>query len=884
MENGQGIIRIRGARVHNLKGVDLDLPLKQLICFAGPSGSGKTSLAFHTLHTESKRRFVNSFPNSMRFFTDRPSAVEVDEIYPVLPVFGLPQTNPVMGSRSVVADVMRGTDALQGLYFNYAKEHCPVHGEEIRSVPFHAQLAQTVASLKGEVFHLLVDAELGAALFGESFAPSRSWDVKAKTVRPFEATDTQWEVMRFKRGGEAGAEERNREIVPRLEGRPLALWAEGMKKVLPFRFVSRRRCPSCNYAGKSGLTAGAFSPHTALGACKSCNGYGANLVWDEEKRLDRELSFDEGGVAFLGFGPLDPWREDLRKTMKKRKWPTDVPLKKLPREFFRALEEGDGVWDGFPKVQKYLESKRYKPAVRVFIRKMQREQVCADCRGSRLDRSVDNFLLPWGAGKRALKDLSPLTISEFAALATSGTSADGEHAHKLAGELAHKAVLAKTMGLGHLQMGRKTRSLSAGEYQRLLLLKYLSFQGTDALFVLDEPSLGLGAAEQAMLLAGLREVIAQGNTVVVIDHSEYMQKHADHLVVMGPEAGHRGGRVLYAGPVSGYAFPQVEEIERLPAQPRGEGRELVVRGASAHGLTWPDFSVPLGKLVWAHGPSGSGKTACLVNVLAQHLHKRIHHENLVDVPGTLATIKGASSVSDVVVVDAQLNRFTSRSTVGSLAELAPAVRRHYLKLRVSKAMGLKDGHFSRNSELGMCPRCEGKGELIIDMQYLEDIILPCEDCRGAGMKPVYAEITDGKMTVAEAFNRPIGEVLANVELTPKFRRVWEYLKILNLDYLSLERQVNSLSGGEKQRLYLLCQFLKDMRGTLVVVENLSFGLSPREIVRVGQFLTDLAKLGNTVVVIDSDPLFGKIAQTELVFGESGLTPLTGARALSRRAL
>lgn len=858
-------IRIRGARVHNLKNVDLDLPLRQLICFAGPSGSGKTSLAFHTLLSESRRRFVNSFPNSMKFFADRPSAVDVDEIYPVLPVFGLPQTNPIMGSRSVASDIMRVTEILQGLYFNYSKEYCPTHHEEVQRVPFSAQLGQATEKLKGDVYYLLVGAELGAALFGETFTPTRSWDSKRKTIAAFDAADDHWEVLRFKQSTLPGLDAKYAEVMQKLQGRPMLLWSEGMKKPVAFNYVSQRRCPVCDYAGSLGIRSSSFAPHSALGACKECNGHGANLVFDEEKVFDKDLSFNEDGVALLKFGPLLWWKKELAKVMKKKKWSLDEPLRKLPKEFFKVAEDGDGTWPGFEDVKTYLNSKRYKPAVRVFIRKMQREELCLSCMGSRLDRPVDNFLLSFGEKKFALRDLAQLSIGEFAAVMEQKLPVPEAHAQKLRLDLARKARLADNMGLGHLKLSRKTKSLSAGEYQRLLLLKYLSFEGTDSLFILDEPSLGLGEAEQAVLVQGLREVIAQGNTVLVIDHSEFMQKASDFLVTMGPEAGHNGGQLIYAGATKKYTFAKHDlNFKALPKSEKATDT-ITVSGASAHGLSWPDFTVPTNQVVWVHGPSGSGKTTCLVNIMAQCLYKRIHHENLVDDPGELKSIKGGRAIEDVIVIDANLNRFTSRSTVGSLTDLAPAVRRHFLKLPVCKAMDLKDGHLSRNSDLGMCPRCEGRGHLVIEMQYLEDIILTCEDCNGKGMKPVYANITDGTMTVAEAFNKPLGEVLSHIELTPKFRRTWEYLKILNIEYLSLERPLNTLSGGEKQRLYLLSKLLKKMSGNLLIFENLSFGLSPREIVRVAEFLRDIAALDNTILIIDSDPLFAKLAHSELLF-------------------
>jgi excinuclease ABC subunit A len=866
MSKSNEVIRIRGARVHNLKNVDIDIPLKQLVCFAGPSGSGKTSLAFHTLLNESKRRFVNSFPNSMKFFADRPTAVDVDEIFPVLPVFGLPQINPVMGSRSVVADIMRITENLQSLFFHYSQEFCPTHDLAVKEIGFSSQLEKVSKVKEEEVWHLLIDKEIAQAVFEEGFIPARSYSVKAKLINEFSHTDEFWEVLRFKHSTLSSLDQRNAELIKKIKDKPLKLYKVGIKKLLDFNFQSQKQCPDCDYSGLNQVTVSAFSPHSALGACKACNGYGANLVFDRTKMIDEDLSYTEGGLRFLQFSPLDWYSAQLDRLMKKKKWPVETPLREMPKAFFDVLENGEGEWEGFEEIKNYLNSKRYKPAVRVFLRKMQKEVVCHDCKGSRLDMRVGNFKLK----RLALRDFSEMTLAAFRDSMQELSKSQKDHAQKICVELFEKAKLACEMGLGHLSLERKTRSLSAGEYQRLLLLKYLSFKGTDSLFILDEPSLGLGPHEQDMLILGLRQIIAQGNTVIIIDHSHQMQAASDFLVLMGPESGGAGGEIIKMGTSSDVISKAVKtKIEKK--QTAGPAKKTIkVEKPQIYGHTFSNFEIPLDQLLWVHGDSGSGKTSAVVKILAQHIFKSIHKENLVDEPGTCKKITGHQGIQDVIVIDSNLNRFTSRSSVGTLTDFAPVVRKHFLKLPVAKALGLKDGHLSANSELGMCIKCEGRGHLVIEMQYLEDIILPCDDCKGKKMKPIYAEISDGHMTVAEAFNLPLSQVLSRIDLTPKFKRTWEYLKILNLDYLSLDRPLNSLSGGEKQRLYLLSKLLKNIESSLVVFENLSFGLSEKELIRIGQFLKDLSLRGNTLVVIDSDPIFSKFSDSELIFNKDSI--------------
>lgn len=869
-------IEIRGARVHNLKNVDLDIPLRKLICFAGPSGSGKTSLAFHTLLTESKRRFVNSFPNSMKFFTDRPAAVDVDSIFPVLPVFGLPQINPVMGSRTAVCDVMRLTDSLQNLYFTTSKELCPIHDIELHIRDVGVQLKDQVKNLvPNGVYHILLTPNEFIRVFGEGYIPPRSYSLKRKTVDAFqEEGEDYWEVMRFKFENMDALEKKWQEL--KLSQYPLNYMLVGpeFKKPQLLKFHFEKVCPKCDFESKPVQTVSAFSPYSALGACPNCNGYGANLVYDDKKIIDKDLTIQEGGLKLLNYAPFQDAYESLLKILKKNKIPTDTPIKKLPKEFFDLLDEGQGAYPGYADLKKYLESKKYKPSVRIYIRHMQKEEPCKVCMSTRLNKAVHHYRIFLGGRLWGLQEIMSLTVEDALALFSQKKIKNGAHEERIYRDICEQLKIATDMGLNHLSLLRRAKTLSAGEYQRLLLIKYLSFKGVDSLFVLDEPSLGLGETELTKLLDGLRQIIAQGNTVILIDHSDFMQKNADHLFVMGPGSGKKGGEILYQGQPKDYFLTKDEVkwdtkkvVNQVPTY-------INVVGSEIYGKQYPDFKLPINEMSWVTGPSGSGKTSAIIKVMANSLYKEIYGEWLEDDLFNVKSVKSKSKFEDVIVVSSDLNRFTSRSSIGTITELATVIRKHFLKLPVAKSMNLKEGHLSSNSELGMCPRCEGKGSIIIEMQYLEDIVLECEDCKGLKIKPIYANLSDGKMTVAEAYNLPLGQVLERIDLTPKFRRVWEYLKILNLDYLSLDRGLNSLSGGEKQRIYLLSKLLKNIQNSLIIFENLSFGLSERELKMVGTFLQDLVMINNTVVVIDASDCFKHLATSKLQFTQDRIELLT----------
>lgn len=859
-------IEIKGARVHNLKNIDINIPLHQLVCLSGPSGSGKTSLAFHTLLTESKRRFVNSFPNSLKFFTERPSAVDVDSINPVLPVFGLPQINPIVGSRNVVSDIMKLTDGLQNFFFAAAQELCPKHLEELVISSPSQQLAQ---KSKDGIGHILISKQDYPQVMGEGFLPARGYSEKSQSIVDFSPEDDLWEVMRFKWNNISSIDQKFSELKLLESGVSLYLFSNS--KLERIHFSRHKHCPQCDFESHPVTSANAFSPYSALGACSHCNGYGAKLVYDENKLIDSELTIKEGGLKFLNYSPFHGELEAFHKMAKKEGIPLDVPLKKMPKSFFKLLEEGKGGFCGYGELKAYLESKRYKPSVRIYIRQLQKEEACDVCETTRLNANVFHYFIEVDKSFYSIKEIMKLTVDESFEVFTKvnvDKSQNYSSYSRILNDIVEKLQTARDLGLGHLSLLRKVKSISAGEYQRLLLIKYLSFKGTDSLFILDEPSLGLRHEEIHKLINGLRKILDQGNSVILIDHSELVQNLSDQLIVMGPGSGKEGGEVLYQGsPKDFFKGRAPLEIKRKRKEV-SDLKFIEVKEANIFGKNFTDIKIPLNQLTWIDGPSGVGKTSLFVKVIANEISKKVLGEEIDETPYEIKGLKNYQKIEDVIIVSSDLNRFTSRSTIGSMTELSSVIRKHFLKLPMVKSMNLKEGHLSSNSELGMCPKCEGKGSITIEMQYLEDIVLECEECRGLKIKPIYANLSDGKMTLSEAYSKPISEVLERISLTPKFRRVWEYLKLLNLDYLSLERPLNSLSGGERQRIYLLNKLLKNITNSLIIFENLSFGLSDKELVQIGIFLNDLTEFDNTILVIDTSPTFEKLVQSKLD-GENG---------------
>ncbi len=858
-------IEIRGARVNNLQNVDIDIPLNQLTCILGPSGSGKSSLAFHVLYSESKRRFLNSFPSYLKFFSDRPAPVDVDKIYPVLPVFGLPQINPVIGTRSSVVDVMHLTELLQAHFYHFAKEACPIHKTDFELQTFGHYVSELLAGKADETYHLFIKKADFLEFYENNPFPSRSMkSTRAKSVCDFESEHELWEVVRFKL---KHVSQLDKKVLDYLKnGLDLYLFAPGLKKVQPLTFkTGNYRCPvkGCTEHALINKSMMNFSPYNALGACETCGGFGETLKYDDAKLVDPNKSVSEDGVILLKYKRFQGQKPELIKALKRKNISITEPIKKLKKEFWSILYEGAGNYYGIDELLNYLESKKYKMHVRIFIRNIQKGETCPSCNGTRLKAFANQFFLDEKM-TYSMASLLKFSIEDMQTYLNNCELAQKtKEANKSFKKMKTIVDTAVDIGLGHLFLLRKAKSLSAGEYQRLLLLKYLSYDGTDSLFVFDEPSLGLSEQEQRSLLKAFRNLIKKGNTVILIDHNKFFHLKSDFLIQMGPLAGPLGGNVIFQGERAKFNFEK--SPARLVPIKNKNPKYLTVKGVEVYGKKYSEKKVCLKQINWVKGKSGSGKTSFLIKALADELNYQLEGKRVFPGVAKISKLSGVPKFENVIIVDANLNRYTSRSTVGSMTGLFPVVRKHFLATSMAKALGLTDGHLSYNSHLGQCPKCEGKGVIVTEMQFLEDIVLECEDCNGRKLKPIYADITDGEMTVHQAFSQSLSSTLENIKLTPKFQRIRQYLKILNLDYLSLDRQINSLSGGEKQRIYLLSKLLKDIHSSILFFENISFGLSEHELARICQFLQDLCMKGNTVVIIDQNPVFKQISNYTIDF-------------------
>lgn len=860
-------IKIRGARVHNLKNVDIDIPINQITCLKGPSGSGKSSLAFHTIYSESKRRFLNSMPDSFRFFSDRPLKADVDDIYPVLPVFALAQANPVLSSRSNVMDVMGATEKLQKIFFFEGVQTCSEH-----KIPYEEmELGEIVDGLLGDqvldeklALHFLIKKDDYINLFEGQALPSRSLNEEDFIIQSLKTSDEFFEILRIRYKNLDSLDKRLKEIPEIKNGQKLYIFHEGLKKkLIEFDFSRIKACPTCGEASVDHKLE-YFSPYNALGACDTCSGHGAILVPNEKKIFsDMNLSIEQGAIEIFNYKRIAPYKKHLIADFKAAGVRPYTPLKDLNENAMNILKQGGRNFPGIDGIFAYLERKKYKKHIRILLRRLQTEEKCHECDGSRVCADAANTIIELGGKYFFYKDVLNYTVDElsyFLIDLVKKRKDFNSYVKNLLKTVLSSLKTAHSIGLGNLRLLKKTKKLSPGEYQRLLMVKYLSYEGSGSLFIFDEPSLGLSDQEQAKLFSGIKELRDQGNTVLIVEHSEYFHYQSDMVIEMGEGAGHKGGNVIFTGKVR--KKKQTFHLD-LPKK-RKPNSWIKVKDLIFEDRICKNIKFPIDGISQVIGESSSGKTNFIVNALPTLISDEINHKKSIHDFSAKELILD-DMFEDVIVINSNMGNVTSRSTVGSFLGFSPELRKHFAKLEVSQKLGLEKGHFSTNSDLGKCQTCGGTGKHIVEMVYLEDIELVCEDCKGKGLKPEIANIFDGRLSVWESFSRPMDDVIPFLKLTPKWKRIWDYVKILNLNYLSLNRRLNSLSGGERQRINLLGYLTKQIRGHVLVFENLSFGLSTKELERLCQFLRRLCDTGNTIIIVDNHPIFREISEQVVNF-------------------
>ncbi|MCM2316070.1 MAG: excinuclease ABC subunit UvrA [Thermoanaerobaculia bacterium] len=867
-------IHIRGARTHNLRGIDVEIPHRRLTVITGVSGSGKSSLAFDTLYAEGQRRFVESMSTYVRQFLERMERPDVDEIENILPAIAIEQRNTVKNARSTVATATELADYVR-LFLTWCGETwCPDCNHQVRRESPESVTSRVMTSLDGA--RVIVAAPLFfepdhrdavvAQLAKGGFV--RIWvDGKIEDLTSFDLGDTTFIDVVV---GRLQVKEENRSRVAEAIEQSFSI-ARGLVNVLEdtpkgwesHRFSSRFSCDRCGREFQD-PTPHLFSFNSPLGACESCQGYGRVIGIDLDKVVpDRSLTLDENPIAAWNSEGYQDCYDDLRKAAAKHKVRMTVPVKELTPAEWDVVYAGRGSWYGIKGFFDWLETKKYKIHVRVKLAKFRSYEKCLECEGSRLRREAHNvrfrdqnvvslFSMNVGAARRFWEYL-PLTKQEEAV------------AGHLRREVLNRLVYLDEVGLSYLTLDRQTRTLSGGEAQRINLAAALGSGLTETLYVIDEPTVGLHARDSSRLLTVLHRLRNAGNTVVVVEHDPLVIRGADEIVELGPGAGELGGQLVWTGKPPEWEVRQAADTDDGPPiesmeEPRASrsrrhhdgANSIRILGASGNNLKEIDVEIPLDRLVAVAGVSGSGKSTLIRDCLFNGYQKNFRAVPGLDV-GRFRKIEGVAQIDDIQLVDQSPIGRSTRSNPATYVKAWDEIRQILAETTGAKLNGITPGMFSFNTAGGRCDACEGAGTVVIDMQFLADVEVTCEKCNGRRFGDRVLKVRYKGASADDILRMTIDDAFRFFVDKRKILKRLHALRSVGLGYLRLGQSTASLSGGEAQRLKL-ASFLVGTEKTkarrLFLFDEPTTGLSTKDVRQLLRTFRDLIAHGNSVLVIE----------------------------------
>jgi excinuclease ABC subunit A len=925
----RGMIVIRGARTHNLKNVDLTLPARSLVVMTGVSGSGKSSLAFDTIYAEGQRRYVESLSAYARQFLERMEKPDVDSIEGICPAIAIRQKNSIRNPRSTVGTTTEIHDYLRLLYARVGRTYCRNCGREV--IRETAEVVARRFTELAEGTRLLIGFDMPVVTAPTSTPPSELEDEDA--ARAEEGSDDLPQpdlpglidpvaetIAALRRKGfgrlyldgrtvalddvdRASLKERAtlQVIVDRvkIEGDLRARLTDSIETAytegggaafaiqippdgadgdaVTVRFSERFECRECDIAYELPQPR-LFSFNNPFGACPLCHGFG-NII-----ELDMDLVVPDRSKS-ISQNAIEPWSKphyraqlaELKRAARPRGLRIDVPWSELTEDEKRFAIEGDGAsYEGVKGFFRWLERKKYKVHVRVFLSRYRGYLICPDCGGARLRREARDVQV----GGRTIDAVCGLTVHDADAFFANLLLSEKETAiaDKVLREIRKRLGFLRDVGLDYLTLDRLSSTLSGGESQRINLATSLGSALVDTLYVLDEPSIGLHSRDNERLIAILRQLRDQGNTVLVVEHDADMIRVADTVVDMGLGAGEQGGRVIFSGSLQALLneprsltakYLRDELAIPVPAARRKPtNQKLRVLGAAEHNLKGIDVEIPLGVLTCVTGVSGSGKSTLVHDVIYAALKKtKGDWDRRV---GTHRKLEGTEFVTDVVLVDQAPIGRTPRSNPVTYLKAFDPIRELLASTKDARSRGLTASHFSFNVPGGRCEACEGEGEVKVEMQFLADVFVPCDQCEGKRFKPQVLEVKYRGRGVDQILDMTVREALGFFSSSPKVLRRLQVLDEIGLGYLRLGQPATTLSGGEAQRIKIAAH-LSSHTGdrVLYILDEPTTGLHFDDIAKLLAAFRKLLQAGHSLLVIEHNLDVIKTADWILDLGPEG---------------